>query len=222
MRACDVIQLVMQEESGLPRRFAPRNDGERGRLPSLRSEIASLSCRPRVGQDREKACGRLSFCYTYPCNKGLKTNSISPVQHLKKLQLGRRNLRWLPFFSREDANPTKLSICDCEESDLARVRHFCAHTRDMGLGVLNRGAVARIDRKLHHAEPIVDEAFTKQSIRFSCGFGIGWQVEHGNNPHGFPPPRKLRDRQAMRHRLLPRRFDPRASPRVRPVSFRHP
>jgi hypothetical protein len=27
LRACDAIQLVMQEESGLPRRFAPRNDG---------------------------------------------------------------------------------------------------------------------------------------------------------------------------------------------------
>jgi hypothetical protein len=27
LRACDAIQLVVQEEAGLPRRFAPRNDG---------------------------------------------------------------------------------------------------------------------------------------------------------------------------------------------------
>ena len=28
LRACEAIQLVVQEEAGLPRRFAPRNDGE--------------------------------------------------------------------------------------------------------------------------------------------------------------------------------------------------
>ncbi len=33
LRACDAIQLVVQEESGLPRRFAPRNDGEGGASP---------------------------------------------------------------------------------------------------------------------------------------------------------------------------------------------
>ena len=27
LRACEAIQLVVQDEAGLPRRFAPRNDG---------------------------------------------------------------------------------------------------------------------------------------------------------------------------------------------------
>jgi hypothetical protein len=33
LRACEAIQLVVQEETGLPRRFAPRNDGEEGASP---------------------------------------------------------------------------------------------------------------------------------------------------------------------------------------------
>ena len=61
LRACEAIQLMVQEEAGLPRRFAPRNDGEG--TPSLRSEIASLSCRPCVGQDREKASRPTRLCY---------------------------------------------------------------------------------------------------------------------------------------------------------------
>ncbi len=46
LRACEAIQMVVQEEAGLPRRFAPRNDG--WGLGAFRQSLAgSLHVRSR-------------------------------------------------------------------------------------------------------------------------------------------------------------------------------
>ena len=65
LRACEAIQLVVQEEAGLPRRFAPRNDGE---------GWASGEWRMANGEWRVASGGRhceLAKQYSWWCRKSL-------------------------------------------------------------------------------------------------------------------------------------------------------
>src|SRR5579883_530170 len=73
----------------------------------------------------------------------------------------------------------------------------------MHLGVLNRGAVARIDRVLHHRKTVLDQILAEARISLSLSGGAGRQVEHGNDPHASPSPWNLRDGARVSHGLTP-------------------
>lgn len=87
------------------------------------------------------------------------------------------------FLAGKNFHLTELLVGDADDPDLTCRRQRGLHPPDVHLGVLPRGAMAQVDRKLEHREAVLDEFFAKLGILFPFLFRLGRQVEKHKYPH---------------------------------------
>jgi hypothetical protein len=85
--------------------------------------------------------------------------------------------------TRKNLHLAKLFVGDADNADISRRRQRCFNTADMHLGILSRGAMAQIYRKLKHGKAVSHKILAKLSRMLAVFLDLGRQVKKHKYPH---------------------------------------